>query len=155
MFDYNQKRRRKFVRKSHVMLREEIIPWIKTSLETGEFEDPPDTEPIPQGIVDDAECIRATIRNCLLFDYTFRQEHFHCHIARYNPSMPHLYSARYRPPSHVPPARSSPLRFVKIRQVRYNLPRTHRTCVLMGFRKRAAIQNPRYRVPITTVQQMV
>ena len=44
---------------------------------------------------------------------TFTQEHIHCHIVRYSLLMPHSDSARYRPSSHVPPARSNPFRFVK------------------------------------------
>ena len=44
---------------------------------------------------------------------SFTQEHIHCHIVRYNMLMPHSDSARYRPSSHVPPARSNPFRFVK------------------------------------------
>ena len=48
-----------------------------------------------------------------LWDMFFTQEHIHCHIVRYNMLMPHSDSARYRPSSHVPPARSNPLHFVK------------------------------------------
>ena len=41
------------------------------------------------------------------------EEHILCHIVRYNKLIPHSDSARYRPSSHVPSARSNPLCFVK------------------------------------------
>ena len=115
MFEKNERGRRIFIRQSHVIPPDEMIQWIKTKVENEECHPTfhlRDTEP-EQGIVNNAEGIQIIIADCLAYDYTFRQEHFHCHIARYNPSMPHSDSARYRPSSHVPPARSNPLRFVK------------------------------------------
>jgi len=114
-FDYNQKGRRAFIRASHLKDRPALIQWIKTMVEDEECYKQwnlPDTEP-GRGIQNNAAGIQVIVADCLANDYTFRQEHFHCHIARYNPAMPRSDSARYRPSSHVPPARSNPLRFVK------------------------------------------
>ena len=114
-FDYNQKGRRAFIRASHLKDRPALIQWIKTMVEDEECYCPWNlraTEP-EQCIVNNAQRIQIFIADCLAYDYAFSQEHFHCHIARYNPSMPHSGSARYHPSSHVLPARSNPLRFVK------------------------------------------
>ena len=114
-FRENQKGLRIFIRHSHAKRFPELTQWIKKMVENKDCYcswNLPFTEP-EQDITNNARGIQLIIADCLAYDYTFRQEHFHCHIARYNPSMPHSDSARYRPSSHVPPARSNPLRFVK------------------------------------------
>ena len=105
--------RRAFIRQSHGILPDEMIQWIKTMLENEESHLRSHSSETEHGIADNSEALQVIIADCLASQLTFTQEHFHCHIARYNPSMPQSDSARHRPSSHVPPARSNPLRFVK------------------------------------------
>ena len=123
-FVKNARGRRAFIRQSHGILPDEMIQWIKTMLENEESHLRSHSSETEQGIADNSEALQVIIADVLASQQndtradmytvlTFTQEHFHCHIARYNPSMPHSDSARYRPSSHVPPARSNPSRFVK------------------------------------------
>ena len=112
-FVKNARGRRAFIRQSHGILPDEMIQWIKTMLENEESHLRSHSSETEQGIADNSEALQVIIADCLASQLTFTQEHFHCHIARYNPSMPHSDSARHRPSSHVPPARSNPLRLVK------------------------------------------
>ena len=122
-------RRRQFIRRTHVIPPDEKGVRIRLSLIAEVdaeriFGYPSDDSEMEQGIADNSEAVQVNIADGLASQQndtsadmytvlTFTHEHFHCHIARYNPSMPHSGSARYHPSSHVLPARSNPLRFVK------------------------------------------
>ena len=129
LFENRPERRRKFIISTHVIPPDEKRVRIRLSLiaeadaervfgfASGDSE-------MEQGIADNSEAVQVNIADGLASQQndtsadmytmlTFTHEHFHHHIARYNPSMPHSGSARYHPSSHVLPARSNPLRFVK------------------------------------------
>ena len=115
-FVKNCRGRRAFIRRSHGILPDEMIQWIKKGLENEESRVShlsSHSRVTQQGIADNSEALQVIIADCLASQLTFTQEHFHCHIARYNPSMQQSDSARHRPSSHVPPARYNSLRFVK------------------------------------------
>ena len=102
-FEFDTQRRRRFdlIEESKLVPNHYKLEWIKeVLLEASERVLRSDSSETGQGKVSIA-------------DDRFAQEHFHCHIARYSPSMPHSDSARDRPSSHLPRARSNPLRFVK------------------------------------------
>ena len=129
LFENRAEHRRKFIISTHVIPPDEKRVRIRLSLIAevdaerifGYLSDDSEME---QGIADNPEAVQVNIADGLASQQndtsadmytvlTFTHEHLHCHIARYNPSMPHSGSARYHPSSHVLPARSNPLRFVK------------------------------------------
>ena len=107
LMNYNDKGRRQLIIESHGVARTANVQWLKTVLLYFYNK--------PMQAVDAA--VGTSQQNDTRADMstvpTFTQEHIHCHIVRYSLLMPHSDSARYRPSSHVPPARSNPLRFVK------------------------------------------
>jgi hypothetical protein len=122
-------RRRQFIRRTHVIPPDEKGVRIRLSLIAEVdayriFRPVSDDSEMEQDTSGNSEAVQVNIADGLASQQndtsadmytvlTFTHEHFHCHIARYNPSMPHSGSARYHPSSHVLPARSNPLRFVK------------------------------------------
>ena len=124
MEKFNVNGRRELKRQSMVILADEKVQWIKTMLQDEESHLRSHSRETEQGIAAHSKALQviiAAVRTSQQNDTradmytvpTFTQEHIHCHIVRYNLLMPHSDSARYRPSSHVPPARSNPLRFVK------------------------------------------
>ena len=104
-FGSNMRAVREFIIETHAIPPDEKVQWIKTVLQNEQ------SHPTVHSSETEHEIADMLRRND---EHKARQEHFHCHsIARYNPSMPHSDSARYRPSSHVPPVRSNPLRFFK------------------------------------------
>ena len=96
---------REFMLECHALPRYEKVQKIKTVLQIEQ------SRPTVHSS-EDEQAIAEIVRSYDKHDRKRTQEHFHCHsIARYNPSMPHSDSARYRPSSHVPPVRSNPLPF--------------------------------------------
>ena len=96
---------REFIIETHAIPPDEKVQWIKTVLQNEQ------SHPTVHSS-EDEQAIAEIVRSYDKHDRKRTQEHFHCHsIARYNPSMPHSDSARYRPSSHVPPVRSNPLPF--------------------------------------------
>ena len=96
---------REFIIECHAIPHDEKVQRIKTVLQIEQSHPTVHSSEAEQAI---AEIVRSYDEH----DRKWTQEHFHCHsIARYNPSMPHSDSARYRPSSHVPPVRSNPLPF--------------------------------------------
>ena len=107
-FGSNMRAVREFIIETHAIPPDEKVQWIKTVLQNEQSHPTVHSSAKEQQITE----ILADIDE--RGGHKWLQEHFHCHsIARYKPSMPHSDSARYRPSSHVPPARSNPLRFVK------------------------------------------
>ena len=114
--NFNEKGRRTLIIQSHRIRSEQKVQWLREMLqyytgilelyETGfkpRFARPPWADfprpPWTNGIKHPTE--------------ESTEEHILCHIVRYNKLIPHSDSARYRPSSHVPSARSNPLCFVK------------------------------------------
>ena len=106
--NFNEKGRRILIFKSHSIPSEEKGQWITTILEAytgilppgvGEFKARFASPPWADGIKSPTE--------------ESTEEHILCHIVRYSMLIPHSDSARYRPSSHVVPARCNPFRFVK------------------------------------------
>ena len=113
--NFNEKGRRTLIIQSHRIRSEQKVQWLREMLQyyTGilelyetrfkpRFARPPWAvfpRPWTNGIKHPTE--------------ESTEEHILCHIVRYNKLIPHSDSARYRPSSHVPSARSNPLRFVK------------------------------------------
>ena len=106
--NFNEKGRRILIFKSHSIPSEEKVQWITTILEAytgilppgvGEFKARFASPPSADGIKSPTE--------------ESTEEHILCHIVRYSMLIPHSDSARYRPSSHVVPARCNPFRFVK------------------------------------------
>ena len=104
--NFNEKGRRILIFKFHSIPSEQKVGWIKMHLEAYSAILPPGPgyggpcspwpeEPHIAGLID-------------LFE-----EHILCHIVRYSMLIPHSDSARYRPSSHVVPARCNPFGFVK------------------------------------------
>ena len=103
----NDRAHREFIIECHAIPPDEKVQRIKTVLQNEQSHPTVHSSETEQEIAEMLGIIDEHERK-------WTQEHFHCHsIARYNPSMPHSDSARYRPSSHVPPVRSNPLRFVK------------------------------------------
>ena len=123
-FVKNARVRRAFIRSSHGILPDELVHWIYTMLENQESRPRSHSSETEQGIAAHSKALQviiAAVRTSQQNDTradmstvpTFTQEHIHCHIVRYSLLMPHSDSARYRPSSHVVPARCNPFRFVK------------------------------------------
>ena len=110
MEKFNVNGRRELKRQSMVILADEKVQWIKTMLQDEESHLRSHSRETEQGIAAHSKALQVIIADCLASQLTFTQD---CHIAMYNPSMAHSDSARHRPSSLVPPARSYPLRFVK------------------------------------------
>ena len=106
----NARGRRAFIRFSHGVLPDELVHWISTMLENQGSRLRSHSCKTEQCTADNSEALQVIIADCLASQLTFTQD---CHIAMYNPSMAHSDSARHRPSSLVPPARSNPLRFVR------------------------------------------
>ena len=89
-FTRNCRGRRAFIRRSHEILPDELIQWIKKGLENEESRVShlsSHSRVTQQGIADNSEALQVIIADCLASQLSFTQEHIHCHIARYNPSM--------------------------------------------------------------------
>ena len=129
LFGNSPERRRKFIISTHVIPPDEkrVLIRLRLIAEADSerlFGRPTDDIEIEQRIADNSEAEQVNIADGLASQQndmsadmytvlTFTHEHLHCHVARFNLSMQHSGSARYRPSSHVLPARSNPLRFVK------------------------------------------
>ena len=111
--NFNEIGRRALILKSHKVPSELKYLWITAMLQrfTGIMgPTKPQQRLLPRVATSQQNDTRAGNGMWVMF---FTQEHIHCHIVRYSMLMPHSDSARYRPSSHVPPARSNPFRFVK------------------------------------------
>ena len=106
--NFNEKGRRTLILQSRTILNEQKVQWLRTMLQyytgilpasgPGVFKRFP-RPPWADGIKSPNE--------------ELTEEHILCHIVRYSMLIPHSDSARYRPSSHVVPARCNPFRFVK------------------------------------------
>ena len=109
--NFNEKGRRTLIFKSHSIPPEQKVQWITTMLQCYAGILPMhSTEPqvfkarVARPPWEDGPDIKSP---CLT------EEHILCHIVRYSMLIPHSDSARYRPSSHVVPARCNPFGFVK------------------------------------------
>ena len=112
--NFNEKGRRTFIFKSHRIPSELKYQWITTMLQCYTGILPLDmTKPQMFKARVATSQQNDTRADMSLVPTFFTQEHIHCHVVRYNMLMPHSDFARYRPSSHVVPARCNPFRFVK------------------------------------------
>ena len=113
--NFNEKGRRILIFKSHSIPSEQKVQWITTMLQCY-------TGILPPGVgvfkarfarppwADGPDIKSPDIKSPSI---ELTEEHILFHIVRYSMLIPHSDSARYRPSSHVVPARCNPFRFVK------------------------------------------
>ena len=104
--NYNQKGRRVFNFTSHSIPAEDKKEWIKMHLERYRAI-------LPPGPGYGGPCSPWEEEPDIARRIDLVEERILCHIVRYSMLIPHSDSARYRPSSHVVPARCNPFRFVK------------------------------------------
>ena len=104
--NYNKKGRRVLNFTSHSIPAEDKKEWIKMHLERYRAI-------LPPGPGYGGPCSPWEEEPDIARRIDLVEERILCHIVRYSMLIPHSDSARYRPSSHVVPARCNPFRFVK------------------------------------------
>ena len=105
--NYNEKGRRVLNFTSHSIPSEQKVGWIKMHLEAY-------SAILPPGRGYGGPCSPCEEEpDIARWIDTWELAEVLCHIVRYSMLIPHSDSVRYRPSSHVVPARCNPFRFVK------------------------------------------